>query len=432
MALEREARERRSLFLSPLSLSLSLSLYTHTHTHTHNTQDDVAGSDENPYPGKLFNKPTEKGDAGVDVYDGCKVDYKGSVVTAQLFLDVLTGNKDAVAGKSADGSDKVLMSTSNDRVFVNFVDHGGAGIVAFPNGPYLQAEDLVDTLKKMSSNKKYNQLVFYMEACESGSMFENLLPNDLNIFVTTASNAEESSWGTYCPPQDSVNGKSIGACLGDLYSVNWMEDSDTKAGLARTLDQQYDVVKKETNKSHVQEFGSVGTSTHKYHIQPHNRLHQPTHKQNTGTFDASEPVSDFQAHTSSFNGLHLNKESSVASSSAAGVTNSRDIPLVTAFYKYLRNPEASTLKGLLNNIETREKADKLFPSLVNTVKSQSNLLSESKSHDEYFTCKKAVYALIESSCGGFDDYSLKYSHDIISLCEDRNTADVLSTIKSAC
>ena len=111
-------------------------------------------------------------------------------VTAQLFLDVC--NKDAVSGKSADGSDKVLGSTSNDRVFVNFVDHGGAGIVAFPNGPYLQAEDLVDTLKKMSKNKKYNQLVFYMEACESGSMFENLLPTDLNIFVTTASNAQRA------------------------------------------------------------------------------------------------------------------------------------------------------------------------------------------------------------------------------------------------
>lgn len=159
-------------------------------------QDDVASSSENPFPGKLFNKPTENGDAGVDVYDGCKVDYKGSVVTAQLFLDVLTGNKEAVAGKSADGSDKVLGSTSNDRVFVNFVDHGGAGIVAFPNGPYLQAEDLVDTLKTMSKNKQYNQLVFYMEACESGSMFENLLPTDLNMFVTTASNSEESSWGT--------------------------------------------------------------------------------------------------------------------------------------------------------------------------------------------------------------------------------------------
>jgi legumain len=32
---------------------------------------------------------------------------------------------------------------------------------------------------------------------ESGSMFEGVLPKNLNIYVTTASNAEESSWGCY-------------------------------------------------------------------------------------------------------------------------------------------------------------------------------------------------------------------------------------------
>jgi hypothetical protein len=76
-------------------------------------EDDVAHSSENPFPGKLFNKPTAAGVAGVDVYDGCMVDYKGSVVTAQLLLDVLTGNSAAVAGK---GNGKVLKSTSKDKV----------------------------------------------------------------------------------------------------------------------------------------------------------------------------------------------------------------------------------------------------------------------------------------------------------------------------
>ena len=34
-------------------------------------QDDVANDQENPFPGKLFNKPTDKGTPGYDVYDGC-------------------------------------------------------------------------------------------------------------------------------------------------------------------------------------------------------------------------------------------------------------------------------------------------------------------------------------------------------------------------
>ena len=77
----------------------------------------------------------------------------------------------------------------------------------------------------MYDNNMYKELTFYLETCESGSMFENL-PKDMNIWATTAANGDESSWGTFCPPNDKVNGKSIGTCLGDLYSVNWMEDSD--------------------------------------------------------------------------------------------------------------------------------------------------------------------------------------------------------------
>uniref|UniRef100_A0A0A9G8K8 Uncharacterized protein n=1 Tax=Arundo donax TaxID=35708 RepID=A0A0A9G8K8_ARUDO len=36
-------------------------------------------------------------------------------------------------------------------------------------------------------------MVIYVEACESGSIFEGLMPEDLNIYVTAASNAVENS-----------------------------------------------------------------------------------------------------------------------------------------------------------------------------------------------------------------------------------------------
>merc|ERR1719265_1901904 len=93
-------------------------------------QDDVASSSENPFPGKLFNR---NGTGVPDVYAGCNIDYKGAKVTADLYLKVITGDS------SAGG--KVLKSTSKDRVFLNFVDHGGVGIVAFPNGPLLHVTE---------------------------------------------------------------------------------------------------------------------------------------------------------------------------------------------------------------------------------------------------------------------------------------------------
>jgi legumain len=79
----------------------------------------------------------------------------------------------------------------------------------------------------------FKELVYYMEACESGSMFVGF-PTNLKIYAVTAANPTESSWGCYCPPDDVVMGKHINSCLGDLFSVNWMEDMD-KANCSETL-----------------------------------------------------------------------------------------------------------------------------------------------------------------------------------------------------
>jgi legumain len=132
------------------------------------------------------------------------------------FFAILKGDKGGITG----GNGRVLESTHTDNVFINFVDHGGPGIIAFPS-EYLYADALITGLKEMHNLGKFQELVFYLEACESGSMFVTL-PDNIKIFATTAANASESSWGTYCPPNDIVKGTEINSCLGDLFSVNWM------------------------------------------------------------------------------------------------------------------------------------------------------------------------------------------------------------------
>uniref|UniRef100_A0A453CJ21 Peptidase C13 family protein n=1 Tax=Aegilops tauschii subsp. strangulata TaxID=200361 RepID=A0A453CJ21_AEGTS len=66
--------------------------------------------------------------------------------------------------------------------------------------------------------------IIYVEACESGSIFEGLMPQDHNIYVTTAANAQESSWAAYCPGMETPPPSEYKTCLGDAYSVSWMED----------------------------------------------------------------------------------------------------------------------------------------------------------------------------------------------------------------
>lgn len=88
-------------------------------------------------------------------------------------------------------------------------------------------------------------------------MFSGLLADDINVYATTAANEKESSWGTYCSPDDVVNGVHIGSCLGDLYSVNWMEDSDAMDPSLETLAVQFETVKTLTAQSHVMEYGQT-------------------------------------------------------------------------------------------------------------------------------------------------------------------------------
>jgi len=176
--------------------------------------DDIANSTSNPFKGKVFNKPTYQ-NPGVDVYAGVQIDYSKGDVTPENFLSVLEGNKAAVQGK---GTGRVLESTRSDNVFIFFSDHGAPGLIAFPT-KYLYADQLLTTFSKM--NGRYGKMVFYLETCESGSMFQKL-PTNTGIYALYAANPTESSWGCYCSPDDVIQGKHIGSCLGDLFSVNFI------------------------------------------------------------------------------------------------------------------------------------------------------------------------------------------------------------------
>uniref|UniRef100_A0A4W3GWV6 legumain n=1 Tax=Callorhinchus milii TaxID=7868 RepID=A0A4W3GWV6_CALMI len=212
----------------------------------------------NPTKGIIINKPN-----GSDVYAGVIKDYTGANVTPQNFLAVLKGDAKAVRGI---GTGKVLKSGPKDHVFVYFADHGADGLLAFPNDD-LQVADLQDAIKYMHENKRYGKMVFYIEACESGSMMVDL-PDNINVFATTAANPEESSYACYYD-------KLRDTYLGDVYSVVWMEDSDEEDLAKETLHQQFRIVKQHTNTSHVQEYGNLTISHMKVMRFQGKRKHHP-------------------------------------------------------------------------------------------------------------------------------------------------------------
>jgi legumain len=107
----------------------------------------------------------------------------------------------------------------------------------------------------MYDNKMFNKLTFYLESCESGSMFEGM--NIPGVYALSAANPTESSWGSYCGSAATVNGVSINSCLGDLFSVNWMEDAEAVDTTEESLDAAFNVIRAKTDRSEVMQWSDT-------------------------------------------------------------------------------------------------------------------------------------------------------------------------------
>jgi len=328
---------------------------------------------------------------------------------------VLTGNKAGVPQ-----GHKVLQSGPNDNVFIFFTDHGGTGIIAFPVGPYLQAGRLNDAIKFMNQKMMYSKLVFYLEACESGSMFENILPDNINVYVTTASNAEESSWGCYCPPDDMVNGVEFGSCLGDLYSVNWMENVDS-VGRAESLQDNFVIVRKLTTESHVMQYGDL-----------------------TWT---DMVTGDFLGNMTQRQNKHINVPAVKAAApevNPMGIVDSRDIPMHLSYYNYLRSDRKdlaashAAAEELIAQIQGRVQADKVFLGLTKEIVGEGYAavfnMSPLTPVSQNYKCFDAVNQAVADYCGGYTDYSLKYSRISATLCTYTNqeASRIVASLKTLC
>ncbi len=355
--------------------------------------DDAANSFRNPFPNSLYNDPNNP----TNYRDGLTIDYSGTDVTPENFIAVITGDTETVHDV---GTGRVLKSTSEDYVFINFVDHGGPGIICFP-ASNLYADELLDALNKMHDNQMYKKLLFYLEACESGSMFENILPEDINVYAVTAANPSESSWGTFCPPDDVVNGKTLGTCLGDLFSVNWMEDTES-TGTGQTLETQFETIVTLTNKSHPMQYGDVSWT--------------------------DDVLSEFFGTSDSISKNNKKKQNQKNNISTV---KSRDIPMHLAYYEYLRHEDEVDFKTKM------EKAKKLQQVLSHRIESDmffynmAETLSNNDTEDHHYMyhnqpkgqiildtvdCARNMHQLFEKTCSKFNDYDYRHYKVFINTC----------------
>ena len=357
--------------------------------------DDIAINKSNPFIGKVFNAPSPTS-PGIDVYKGVVIDYRKENVDPKLFLEVLKGNKEAVKGK---GTGRVLESTKDDNVFIFFSDHGAPGLIAFPSDD-LYANDLISTLQYMFDNQKYNKLVFYLEACESGSMFKNILPTNINVYATTASNELESSWATYCGSNAVVNRIRLSTCLGDLYSVNWLEDADLRNS-EETIGDQFEIVKKKTDQSPVNEFGDLSIK--------------------------SLFLKEFfgEASPSKLNQRVFNKQNRNIQ------RKSIDSRLAKFHHLSLLYKETKSILDLNNVIKelSEIRQNDLF---FKEIKNIFELKEENQLEEINFTCYENVLKTFKSKCSFSNEYSLKFYRHFVNACFKNETSIIEMTIDHFC
>ncbi|KAF7128155.1 hypothetical protein RHSIM_Rhsim11G0047200 [Rhododendron simsii] len=364
--------------------------------------DDIASNEENPRPGIIINSPD-----GDNVYSGVPKDYTGDDVTVNNFFAVILGNRTALTG----GSGKVVDSGPNDHIFIYYSDHGGPGVLGMPTNPFMYAKDLIDVLKKKHASGTYKSLVFYLEACESGSIFEGLLPEGLNIYATTAANAEESSWGTYCPGENPSPPEEYETCLGDLYSIAWMEDSDTHNMRTETLRQQYEQV----SASEVKRRTANGNSAYGSHVMQYGDLELS--KEHIVLYMGTNPANDNYTYVDE-NFLQP----------PAKAVNQRDADLLHFWDKFRKAPEGSTRKfeaqkQFLEAMSHRMHIDnsvKMIAKLLFGIERGPEVLKTFRPAGQPLVddwdCLKTLVRTFETHCGSLSQYGMKHMRSIANIC----------------
>nr|AWD84475.1 asparaginyl endopeptidase 2 [Petunia x hybrida] len=358
--------------------------------------DDIANNYENPRPGIIINSPD-----GEDVYKGVPKDYTGHNVTVNNFLAVILGDKAALTG----GSGKVVESGPNDHIFIFYSDHGGPGVLGMPTYPNLYADELIDALKRKHASGTYKSLVFYIEACESGSIFEGLLPEGLNIYATTASNAEEDSWATYCPGDNQSPPPEYQTCLGDLYSVSWMEDSEKHDLQTETLGMQYELVRRRTANSfpfassHVMQYGDLKLR--------------------------DDPISLYMGTNPANYTYSFLDENSLLSSKPV---NQRDADLLHFWEKFLKARQGSARKleaqkqlteAMTHRMHIDDSITLVGKLLFGIEKGTEELTRVRPSGEplvDDWDCLKSFVGTFETYCGSLSQYGLKYMRAIANIC----------------
>jgi len=318
--------------------------------------DDVAFCSENGKPGVLYHGYT---DSGTNVYNGVPHDYTHDLVRADVLRDVLLDNEVTV------GSKKTLKSGPNDNVFFYYSDHGGSGYLPFPAGDgEITGEAFVTLINEMNQKQKFKNLVIYIEACFSGSLFynhENDLPE--NVFIATAAPVGAPSYSE--------------SLWRDTFSYAWIHDLET-ADSGHTFGDQFDAIDDYVQNSQSCSYGSES-------------LRDMTLDEFFGpSFAATRSVR------------------SKNTSRSTDMISNIDFEFVVAQREYAKNPSPENKKELDKQLAIRKAVDALGASIVSVVNAKASTVYPTRCSEGM--CNKACECFNTCTDPEIGNYDADFCH----------------------
>ena len=265
----------------------------------------------------------------------------------------------------------------------------------------------------MHSDNKYSKMVLYVEACESGSMFNKILASNLNVYAVTASSPFESSYACY-------EDKYAKTYIGDCFSNHWMENSDSSDWASVTLQAQFNAVQDATNTSTVCAYGdtSIATMTLAQFFGVSGSSPAPPRAPRRLS-SLSESVSSRDVPIKI---LQRKVESASTSSDAALAQAELDAELAARAFVDQR---FTVIASILTAGDEAAAAQLLAPPRGSSCTDPSAVSD--------FACAEHAFNSYSSTCGGFTDYSLKYFQVLRSACASTQMASrIEASLKQAC
>merc|ERR1719223_1245407 len=222
----------------------------------------------------------------------------------------------------------------------------------------------------------------------------------------TASNASLSSWAAYCGSDAVVDGTNINSCLGDLFSINWMEDTEAHDPAVETLATQQATVIAKTTRSPVQTFGNF-------------------------TF-LDEPIGDFEGNLDNKVGLikkfnrlashvYTDKVAPMLAVKESTMVDSRDHNLHFLMQAAVNEPSLANMDAVHKEVAHRDRMDTIF-------NHEMFVSANAPETPQNFDCLRLMVSEVEEMCGDWSDYSLKYVRKLANMCDTRTEAQVAESL----